>query len=135
MSTVTVNYAAILISAIVFMALGMLWYSKLFFGKKWAILIGLNEGEKPQGAGKSYAISFISALVMAVVLTMVIGDGTGAWYGAQIGFWMWLGFVGTAMLSEFLYAIKPKPWPLYYINTGYYLVSMIIMSIILASWK
>lgn len=139
--TVSVNYLAVLVCGIVSMALGMLWYSpKGLFGKQWMQLMGFDKLNKQQLAKmqqegkKSMAIGFVSVLVMAYVLSRVIGAmGATTWMaGVQAAFWVWLGFIATVMLGSVLW--EQKPWKLYWINSLHYLVTLVVMGAILAVW-
>jgi len=140
MPTVEINYLAILASAVIYMALGFLWYGP-FFGKPWMKLVGMNPKdmtkEQKAAMGKTYAISFIGALIMAYVLAYFIRFtlATTIEAGVITGFWAWLGFVATTGANEFLFAVKPKPWTLYLINQGYILVSLLIVGGLLAVWR
>ncbi len=70
-ATVSINYWAVLVAAIVSYAVGALWYSALF-GKKWAQLQNMTpekmEEMKKKGVTKSYIGVGITALIMAYVL-------------------------------------------------------------------
>src|SRR3989344_3541804 len=45
------------------------------------------------------------------------------------GIWSWIGFVAPAMLGQVLW--EQKPFSLYLINVGYWLVSFVAMAIVL----
>jgi len=71
---------------------------------------------------------------MFYVLSLVV-DWTGAksiGAGAGAGFWMWVGFVGTVMFNTVLY--ERRPVALYVLNTGYFLVSLLIGGALSAVW-
>ena len=136
MSKLNVNYIAIAVAAVSNMIIGFLWYSPLLFGKPWMKLSGFTEKsmeEAKKGMGKMYALSFVIALVMAYVLAffvsmtnvMTITDGI------TLAFWTWLGFVATVKMADMLYG--KKPLQLYLIESGYYLVALVVMAIILVS--
>lgn len=55
--------------------------------------------------------------------------------GAKIAFWAWAGFVATMGANDFIFTDKPKPWSLYFINTGNILVGLLVMGGILGAWK
>lgn len=139
MPPVDVNYLAVVVAAIAYMALGFFWYSPAGFGKPWMKLVGMTE-EHMKNAGKgmqkTYAISFVAALLMAYVLGVFVdlAEASTVAAGVQVGFWAWVGFVATTGANEFLFAVKPKPWKLYWINQGYLLVSLLVAGAILAVW-
>jgi hypothetical protein len=138
---VPINYYAVLVVAIVNMILGFVWYGPLF-GKTWASMMGYNEQTmseaKAKGMTKTYAIMAIGALVMsyvlahAVVFAIAYTNITGVKGGLMGGFWNWLGFVAPVTLGTVLW--DGKPWKLWAINAGYYLVVLLIGGMILATW-
>ncbi len=138
---IVVNPLAVLVSAVVFMAAGMLWYSPLLFGKAWAKMSGFDMSNKAQmekmkkEAGPAYFASFVGALVLTYVLGMFMkytGANTLAG-GALIAFWAWLGFIATTSLSAVLYS--KKPMKLWMIDAGYHLVTLLIAGMIMATWQ
>lgn len=80
----------------------------------------------------------IAALVMAFVLahalifaaTYLKVNGVKA--GLQAGFWNWLGFAAPLTLGAVLW--DGKPWRLWFLNAGYWLVALLAMALILALW-
>ncbi len=133
-----VNYVAVLMTAIVGFVVGMLWYSPALFGKQWMKLAGKTEKDmkkaKEKGMAKQMVIAFISLLVMAYVLAWLTGVLGAATFsaGAIVGFWIWLGFLGTTQLGSVLW--EQKPVTLYLLNTAHWLVILAISGGILAVW-
>lgn len=137
MPNIAINYLAVLVGAIINMVIGFIWYGPLF-GKAWMKLLGFTKADmeraKEKGMGKTYALGFLSGLVMVWVLAMFVGwlDLQTAAEGARVGLTVWLGFIATTFLGSILWEGKPKK--LYYINVGYYLVSLAIVGAVLAIW-
>ncbi len=133
----SMNYLAVLVAAIANFLLGGLWYSPLLFAKKWMALVGITEEQIKQSgsAGKAYMGTFVSALVMAYVLAHFVSyaEATTLVQGAQTGFWAWLGFVATTSIANHLF--EHRPFGLFFINSGFYLVSLLLMGAILAVWR
>lgn len=128
------NHWTILVAALYQWILGALWYS-LFFAKPWMALTGHTPGERPKGAIVAMFSSFIGGLILSLVLAHVVawsGVGTVGW-GAVIGFICWLGFIAAPLLSETLY--EKRPYRLFAINSGYWLVSLLISGALLAVWQ
>jgi hypothetical protein len=138
---VPINYLAVLVSAVAAMGLGYLWYGPLF-GKHWVQLMGWNrddmETKMKSGAGPQYLIQAVGALVMAYALAhSIIFAGaylhqSGLVAGLQGAIWSWLGFVAPVTLGSVLW--DGKPWKLWAINSGYFLVTLIVMGLILGYW-
>lgn len=134
----------IIIAAVVSHLLGFLWYGPLF-GKRWMELMKLGpkdmEKAKQKGMAKVMVGSFVASLVMAAVLDFVVGevgfvDVTGATSallnalgGAFVGAIVWLGFVATKSLGSVFW--EGKSWKLYFLNTVYDLVNLLLMGAIL----
>ena len=141
---VAVNYLAILACGIANMAIGFLWYGPLF-GKPWADMMGFkfNTPEDQKAMQKKampgYAASFIGALVTAYVLSHAITFASaylnvaGYTAGLTAGFWNWLGFIAPITIGIVFW--DGKPWKLWFINSGYWLVSLLVMGVILAVWR
>jgi hypothetical protein len=76
---------------------------------------------------------FVAALVQACVLAMFINIA-GAFdimSGAIVAFWVWFGFVATVRLSDVLF--EKKSPTLFGINTGYTLVTFVVMSAVIVT--
>lgn len=138
---VSVNYLAVLVSGIISMILGSLWYGPIF-GKPWMKLMGIGKKEmakaKKEGMKrmwKSYLTAFIAAIIVAFILAhVVVYVNAGTFMeGIGVGVWMWLGFIATVSLGSILW--EGKSAKLYWINTLYWLVNLAIMGGILAVWN
>ena len=145
MPVVPINYLAVLACGISNMVLGFLWYGPLF-GKQWMALMGFSPEKIAEakagggkGMGKSYAIAFIGALLMAYVLahSLVFASSylhiQGISAGLQGGFWTWLGFIAPITTGSVLW--DGKPWKLWILTNSYYLLTLLVMGTILAVWK
>lgn len=139
MIQVPINFWAVLVSALVSMAIGAGWYSPILFAKPWMKLVGKTEESMkqtaPQKMAAMYIATFASFLVMAYILAhfVVYTQSKTVLDGLQTGWWSWLGFVATTSLINSLFA--GRPWKLYLIDVGYFLVSLLGMGIILAVWR
>ncbi len=135
---IVINYWAVLVVAIVNMVIGFLWYGPIF-GKQWAALMGRDKSSmEGKNMTTSYVLMMVGALVMAYVLAHAIIFGIaytkigGIKGGMMGGFYYWLGFVAPVLLGSVLW--DGKPWKLWAINAGYYLVVLLIAGAILATW-
>lgn len=134
---ISINYLAVLVAAVASMVLGFLWYGPLF-GKAWMQLMVFDkkkiDAAKKKGMSKTFAIAFISTLIMSYVLAHFVDYIQAKTFvnGIVLGFWLWIGFFATTMLGIVLW--EGKPIKLYLINAGHYLVALILMGGILAVW-
>jgi len=130
-----VNLLPVLVAGVVAYAIGALWYSPVLFGNKWMALMGLKKESMPkEGMGKSYAAGFVATLVMSYVLALfILATEMAGWTGgAFVGFWVWLGFVATVTFGSILW--ENKPFSLFALNNGHYLVVFMVMGAILGGW-
>ncbi len=134
-----INLLVIFASATVSMAIWMVWYSPLLFGKSWSAFSGVSERKtgatkKSSAVSTAYAVSFVGSLVMAYMLAYILyyTGSTAFAEGAKKGAMMWAGFVATTMAAGTLFENRPKQ--LFVINAAYHLVSMMAMGAILAVW-
>lgn len=136
---VEVNYLAVFLASVVSMGLGFLWYSPVVLGKQWMKERGFTQEslKKAQSEmGKLYGISFLVSLVMAYVLGHVMGLSEsffgfgGVTTGLNTAFWMWFGFVMPVQVTATIFSDK-KNWRLLGIDTGYQLVALLGMGIML----
>ncbi len=140
-SAVPINYLAVVLAAVANMVLGFVWYGPLF-GKQWMAWSGFTKADmdsaKKKGMGKSYGLMALGSLVMAYVLahSLVFAASylkvNGIPAGLMAGFWSWLGFVAPVTLGTVLW--DGKPWKLWILNNAYYLVALLLMGSILASF-
>ncbi len=139
MMTFTINYLAVLVSAIASMIIGFLYYSPLVVGKQWLKLMNIKMTPKgvkaaQKGMAGLMALSFVCTLIMAVSLAylrFVIGT-LGVIEGFALGAFVWLGFVAPVQYTSVIFA--KKPFSLFLIDTGYQLTSLLAMGAILALW-
>lgn len=134
MPSVFINWWALLAAALVNIAVGSLWYSRLGFGKPWAHLTGRRPGEMANGR-LAYAVTVAASLLQAWILVHFVRYGGALSFvrGAEIGFFLWLGFV--ALTSVIHQVFEGRSWRLWQINAGYFLVVLIINGGLLAAWR
>ncbi len=138
---VPVNYLAVLVCGISNMVIGFLWYGPLF-GKTWEKLVGFTPEKlikAKKSMGQTYFIMFITSLVTAYTLFHFI------WYAApgsltlfisiKTTLWAWIGLVMAVSLTKHLFSPDKKPISLLFIETGYHLVSLIMMGVIFYIFK
>ena len=135
MEMVSPNMTAIIVMAVVYMAIGWLWYSPMLFGKMIQCPTKDNKNNGECCSWKNYVGEFVLALVIGYVLSLfVLGLNAITFVtGAKIGFWAWLGFVATTMYSKVLWA--KKPMVNFYICAGFYLLMLVLMGGVFAVWQ
>ncbi|UCH62564.1 MAG: DUF1761 domain-containing protein [Fidelibacterota bacterium] len=131
-----ISLIAVLIASILGFGLGALWYSPKLFGKQWMAALdisteGLQEEFSP---ARTYGTRFVTTLVAAYVLARILvhTEASTLVAGFETGFLVWLGFVATFALDGVLF--EKRSFKLYLINSGYYLVSLMLMGALLGLW-
>ncbi|HET7151344.1 MAG TPA: DUF1761 domain-containing protein [Candidatus Acidoferrum sp.] len=135
------NWIAVLAAAIAAMALGFLWYSPVLFAKPWAREMGYDLNDKTKmeemrkGAGRAYGGSLVASLISAFTLALILHGlrAESLDFGLMASFHIWLGFVTTVQFTGALFA--KQSMKLFGINTGYQLVSYLVMGAILTLWR
>jgi hypothetical protein len=130
------NHWAILVSALVQWFLGALWYSPVLFAKPWMTMVGIQkDAANKKTMVPGMIMSFIGSLITSFILVhIVLWSGTSTvGRGAFIGFIAWVGFVAAPLIASYIY--ENRPFKLFAINTGYWLVCLIASGILLAVWQ
>jgi hypothetical protein len=135
-----VNYLAVLVGGVLIFILGGLWYSPVLFAKKWMALHGKTEAEMKAAAATTslplmYLRAFLCGLISSWVLAVVLHHFTNLTplRGALAGGLCWLGFAGVTSYATALFSMKPKG--LWLIDTGFNLVSFVLVGVLLAVWQ
>ena len=131
---VQVNYLAVVVAAVVTYIIATIWYAVLF-RKSWQKLTGITD-MKP--SGMNIVLPLIGSLIMSYVLYHSIAFGnhyvgtSGVGGGLMGGFFSWLGFVAPVTLSTKLY--EKKPWGLWLLDNGFWLIALLVMGMLLSAW-
>jgi hypothetical protein len=127
-----INYLAVMVAALSGFVVGAIWYGPLF-GRQWTTVSGV-EGAPRLAFSGVYALTLVMSLMAAVVLALVIHEvhATGILGGTRVAFMLWLGFIVTVRFTEAMF--NRTSMRLVMIDTGYRLVWVVVMGIILAVW-
>lgn len=142
MPNIHINIVAVIIAVVANFVLGFLWYTPLF-GKAWGKELGFKMDQKPP----------TSLLIRGMVMNL-IGNFLMAWvFSSNIQVWnpetwgqgpsplspmmnailaavfTWLGFFVPVDLNTV--AWEMRSWKLFFINTGYHFLSLLVAAIIL----
>ena len=135
MTFMSVSILPVIVVAALMYLLGWFWYSPKVYGKLWCKSHNIECDVAKKPPLKKMVSFFIVCLVMAFVLACFIinfniDTATKALF---FGFWIWLGFIATTMYGGVIWS--KKPLTAYFINSGYYLVGILAMSVILSVWR
>ena len=134
MESVSLNYPAILVAALVSFVVGGAWYSPLLFARTWMREAGLDDAALKQARlGKVFALSFVCSLVMAVNLAAFLGARATLAFGTFAGFATGLGWV--AMSLGIVYLFEQRSLKLWLVNAGCQVVTYTLMGAVIGGWK
>jgi hypothetical protein len=128
------NYAAVVVSAIVYWLLGALWYG-LLFNKPWMALEHMTDAQaKSMNPVLPYIITFVLNLLIAFVLAQICGwrNANTAARGAAVGIFLWIGIVGPIVFTTYMYEMRSMH--LFAINEFFSLVGLCLMGAIVGGW-
>ena len=131
---IEVKLLSVLFAGIASVVIGYVWYHPKVFGGAWARMVNLSPEALERGKKKMPLMVFFGLLasMLAAYVMNYFGIAWGVFdvIGAiELSFWCWAGFVAPVMLGIVLW--EQKPFSLYLINAGYWLVSFVAMAIIL----
>jgi len=139
MEDLPINYLAILVAVVANFILGFLWYTPLF-GKAWAAEMGFDMSIKPSGSEMAKGMIFM--VVGNFFLAYVFAHNMAAWSFVpgmdqmpkfasmmQAAGFTWLGFYLPVDIG--IVTWEKKSWKLFWINTGYHLVMLIVAAAVL----
>ena len=134
-----INYLAILVSGIVAMIIGSIWYGPLF-GKKYMHEMGMDawssekKAEMKKSMMMSYVWQFIASLVTFYVLARFMNatNQTDVMGGITVGFWVWFGFVLPLKFSDTLWGGKKS---LFWMGALANLVTLLVVGAIIGAWR
>jgi len=132
------NWLAIIVAAFAYFGLGSVWFS-LLFGKQWMALNGIPAPtpETKEQMKKMMLPMMIKTLVMSLILAvaigflvMALGIGNGT-AGIKLGLLLSAIAVIPLIMAD-MYLMKPLK--LWFIDAGYHIIGIILMSIIISVW-
>jgi predicted Co/Zn/Cd cation transporter (cation efflux family) len=136
----TLNYIAIIITALVHYGIGSVYYT--VFAENWSRARGyasraelMKKGMKNWSFAGPFILtffySFIYSFVLASILQLTPEHTVSS--GIMYGFLIWIGFFMTGLIFNYSYADQKKS--LIAFDGGYWLISTIICGIILSVWR
>lgn len=129
-----VTFLPILFAGIANMILGMIWYDPRVLGATWMRLANITP-EMTEAGKKTMPLRMVMAFCAAMVVAYVLNWFGIAWgvydwaTAVELGIWAWVGFVAPIMLGSVLWDMRP--FKLFVLNAGYWLISLVMMSVIL----
>ena len=135
---ITINFWAVLVSAVASMIVGSVWYGPLF-GKKYISAMGMDKKSSEEqammkkGMMWNYVGQFVASLVMFYVLAWLMGglNQMSVTGGLTTAFWVWFGFVVPLKFGDAIWGGKMI---LFWIGIGGSLVTLLAAGAIIGAW-
>ncbi|HYM52091.1 MAG TPA: DUF1761 domain-containing protein [Candidatus Dormibacteraeota bacterium] len=133
------NWLAVIVGAVIYFALGALWYSNVLFAKPWQKSIGWDPTQQPEPQQNplTYVVPGLAYLVMAVATGMIAkatGSGTLG-DGIVLGLILGVGYgLATSLVNAFFTPNSPQPMVTFAITGTYNLIGFVIMAVIVSVW-
>jgi len=126
-----IPWLAILVATVVSFFLGALWYSPALFGRVWMREAGLGDQQSCGGRPplRLLGTTFLLTLISTSVLSFCLSPKPGLTYGAVGGLVIGLGWVTTAIGTNYLF--EGKSFKLFAITCGFHVVRFLVAGIIL----
>lgn len=137
-----INFLAVAVCVLLSFILGFVWYAALFM-KPWTKEMGYDPNMRPDKKQmmKGMMVSIIGNFLFVWMLAFYLAGwkyfpnsnemGTIS-FAVNSALSVWLGFFVPVHLSKIVW--EKHSWKLFFINSGYNLVSAILVAIILAYW-
>ena len=134
---IDVNIFAVLAAGLASVVIGFIWYHPAVFGTMWMRIVNISPEDLEKGKKKMPLMALIG-FVASVVLAWVLAHFSFVW-GAltigsalELGFWVWLGFMAPILLGPVLW--EGKSVKFFAITAGYWLVAVLVASVIVTLW-
>ncbi|MEQ8323777.1 MAG: DUF1761 domain-containing protein [Vicingaceae bacterium] len=143
MPDIQINFLAVIIAVVASFVFAFLWYTPIF-GKLWGREMGFDPDMKPEPG-----VMIKGMLIMLVgnfLLVWVFANNMAVWNPATWGLepseispfangmmaavFTWLGFFFPVDIGSVTW--EQKSWTLFFINTGYHLLNLVLVAMILS---
>lgn len=134
-----INMTAVIVAVVANFIFGFIWYTPLF-GKAWGKEMGFDTTIKPTGGEMAKGMIFM--VIGNFLMAYVFANNQMAWSFvpgmnemspavsiANAAVFTWLGFYLPVDIGAVTW--EKKSWKLFFINTGYHLIMLVITAIIL----
>ncbi len=132
-----INWLAIIACGVASLVIGGIWYGAIF-KNAWIALVNKSEEElkaMEKDAPKAYIGAFVGAMITAFVLSYVAVGMKVTNLGGILwmAFFLWLGIAMVLRFNDVLF--EKRPLKLFFINTCFDLVLILVISIIVVLWR
>ena len=135
----SLNWLAVIVGAVVYFAIGAVWFTPMVFGKPWMAAIGWDESRpRPEMNPATYVVPAVAYLVAAIA-TGLLAKATGTdtlSEGIVLGLVVGIGYALVVTATDATFdPNKPKPWNWFAISGAYHVLSLTIVGAIFGLLK
>lgn len=133
-----VSIWGILLAAASALVVGMIWYSKPVFGKKWQKALGMSDKQMKERMNAAMIVLVAVALLTAIALSYLAvyvhsylgGSGLSAGFRASL-----IAGIGFGVTTVFAHGVfDPRETEVLYINAANRFVTIVIMGLIIGAF-
>ena len=129
-----INYAAVVVAALLAFAIGGLWYSPILFAPVWMREAGVDDQRlKEANMARVFGLSLLCSLIMALNLAAFLGREATLALGLAAGAATGIGWVSMAL--GVIYLFERRSTRLWLINSGYQVLTLTVMGGVIGAWK
>jgi hypothetical protein len=124
------NIVAGVVSSILSMVLGFIWYGPMLFADAWMKESKLTAKEIGNGPGMGYLLTMVAAFIMALTTSALVhmlnirDVANGIGFGLMVG----LGYVATTLATNYIFGLRSMK--LYLIDAGYQVINIVIAAVV-----
>jgi hypothetical protein len=128
------NHLAVLAAAVLQWIIAVIWYSPVFFGDLWKSAAGVPAEKTGVRTIRALLVCFFGNLAASFVLLHILGwaEADSIKRALLVGLGLWGGLIFAPLAAHYIY--ENRPFKLYAINTGYWLVALLASSALLMHW-
>jgi hypothetical protein len=134
-----INWLPVIVGAIIYFALGALWFSNVLFARPWQRSIGWDPEQRPPAQNPMfYVVPLITYLVIAIAIALLAAaSGTDTLgEGIVLGLVIGIGLAAMHSLGDAVFdPNKPSPYTWFAITATYHVVGILIVSVLVAIWR
>lgn len=135
MENIQINHLAVVLSAVMSLVIGALWYSPVLFAQQWQTAGGVSDEQLAKANPlKIFGITFLLALIMSYNLAFFLGTPDTTWqWGLAVGLLTGIGWVAAMFTVIALFEHRSLKYIA--INAGYIIVYFAVIGTIIGAWR
>ena len=132
MDLANINWIAVAVATASTFVIGFIWYGPLF-AKAWMKEVGMTkEDAKNANMLMVFGPAFVLTFIMGIALANLVRPHDTWITGMQLGAMIGVGFVSTSLGVNYLFA--RKSFTLFFIDSGYGIITLMLTGAILGAW-